>query len=72
MTAAQTLGVSYVMPVLNEAGYLRDAVASVLGQDYAGNKEIVLALGPSTDATDEVAAELAIEDDRVKQLPSNP
>ncbi|MFL4479654.1 glycosyltransferase family 2 protein [Paeniglutamicibacter sp. ORCA_105] len=71
MTAAQTLGVSYVMPVLNEAGYLRDAVASVLGQDYAGDKEIVLALGPSTDATDEVAAELAIEDDRVK-LVHNP
>lgn len=59
------------MPVLNEAGYLRDAVASVLGQDYAGDKEIVLALGPSVDATDDVAAELAAEDSRVK-LVHNP
>lgn len=66
MTEAWDLGVSYVMPVLNEAGYLRDAVASVLDQDYAGDKEIVLALGPSTDSTDEVAAALAVEDSRVK------
>lgn len=74
MTTAQTAklhGVSYVMPVLNEAGYLREAVASVLSQEYKGDKEIVLALGPSVDATDEVAAQLAIEDPRVK-LVHNP
>ncbi|EMQ99970.1 glycosyltransferase family 2 protein [Paeniglutamicibacter gangotriensis] len=71
MIDAQTLGVSYVMPVLNEADYLRAAVLSVLGQDYAGDKEIVLALGPSSDSTDVVAAELAREDPRVK-LVHNP
>lgn len=54
------------MPVLNEADYLRDAVASVLDQDYAGDKEIVLALGPSIDSTNDVAAMLAAEDARVK------
>ncbi len=54
------------MPVLNEADYLRDAVASILDQDYAGEKEIVLALGPSVDSTDDVAANLATEDARVK------
>ncbi|QXQ08943.1 glycosyltransferase family 2 protein [Paeniglutamicibacter sp. Y32M11] len=59
------------MPVLNEADYLREAVASVLSQEYEGDKEIVLALGPSVDATDEVAAELAAEDPRVK-LVHNP
>lgn len=68
---AQILGVSYVMPVLNEAEYLREAVASVLSQEYEGDKEIVLALGPSIDATDEVAAQLAAEDPRVK-LVHNP
>ena len=48
-------GVSYVMPVLNEAGYLEAAVATVMGQDYPGERELVLALGPSTDGTTAVA-----------------
>jgi glycosyltransferase involved in cell wall biosynthesis len=64
-------GVSVVMPVLNEEEHLRSAVATVLGQDYAGPLEVVLALGPSTDRTDEVAAELADADDRVR-LVDNP
>lgn len=71
MTLSPPLAVSYVMPVLNEADYLRFAVSSVLGQDYPGEKEIVLALGPSSDETDIVAAELAAEDARVK-LVHNP
>ncbi|MFF5790463.1 glycosyltransferase family 2 protein [Paeniglutamicibacter sp. NPDC012692] len=71
MTPAQTPGVSYVMPVLNEADYLRDAVHSILNQDYAGDKEMILALGPSVDKTDEVAAALAAEDSRVR-LVENP
>lgn len=66
MNGSQPLGVSYVMPVLNEADYLRFAVQSILSQDYPGEKEIVLALGPSSDATDIVAAELVAEDARVK------
>ena len=59
-------GVSCVMPVLNEERHLRDAVGGVLGQDYEGRLELVLALGPSSDATDAVAAELALEDPRVR------
>ena len=51
-------GVSYVMPVLNEAGYLEDAVASVLAQTYAGERELILALGPSTDSTPQIVARL--------------
>lgn len=47
------------MPVLNEADYLEAAVDSVLAQDYAGDKQLILALGPSTDGTAEVAARLA-------------
>jgi len=53
------------MPILNEARHLRDAVAMILAQDYSGPLEVVLALGPSTDRTDEVAADLAAADARV-------
>lgn len=58
-------GVSYVMPVLNEADYIEEAVSSILEQDYAGEKELVLALGPSVDATNEVAQRLAAADERI-------
>ncbi len=64
-------GVSYVMPVLNEKGYVASAVASVLAQDYPGPAEVVLALGPSTDGTDEIVAALARTDDRIRTV-ANP
>ena len=57
--------VSVIMPILNEERHLREAVAVVLTQDYAGQIELVLALGPSTDGTDEVAQALATEDPRI-------
>lgn len=63
--------VSYIMPVLNEEGFLEDAVRTILAQDYAGEKEIVLALGPSRDRSDAIAAALAEEDPRVR-LVANP
>jgi len=58
------------MPVLNEEGYLESAVRTILSQDYAGEKQIVLALGPSSDRTDEIAAALAAEDPRVSLVPN--
>jgi glycosyltransferase involved in cell wall biosynthesis len=64
-------GVSVVLPVLNEERHLADAVRSVLSQDYPGPLEIVLALGPSRDRTDEVAASLAAADPRVRTV-ANP
>lgn len=63
--------VSVVMPVLDEERHLRDAVRMALGQDYPGPLEVVLALGPSADRTDEVAAALAAEDPRVRTV-ANP
>jgi glycosyltransferase involved in cell wall biosynthesis len=57
--------VSAVLTVLNEEKHLRSAIGSVLAQDYPGEIEVVLALGPSKDRTDEVAATLAAEDPRV-------
>ncbi|WP_344819842.1 glycosyltransferase family 2 protein [Microbacterium soli] len=59
------------MPVLNEIGYLEHAVRSVLEQDVDGPTELVLALGPSTDGTTELAERLAAEDPRV-HLVHNP
>ena len=61
-------GVSFVMPVLNEERYLRRAVASTLAQDVPGPVELILALGPSTDATTAIARELAAADPRVVLL----
>lgn len=58
--------VSYLVPVLNEAGRLADAVRAALGQDYAGAQEVVVAVAPSSDGTEEVAAALAAEDARVR------
>lgn len=63
--------VSVIVPVLNEERHLADAVARILDQDYPGEIEVVLALGPSRDRTDEVAARLAAADPRVR-LVHNP
>jgi glycosyltransferase involved in cell wall biosynthesis len=64
------LPVSVVLPVLNEERHLRGAVRSVLEQDYLGDIEVVLALGPSRDKTSQVATDLAA-DPRVR-LVDNP
>lgn len=63
--------VSVVMPVLNEERHLAEAVAAVLDQDFQGSIEVILALGPSTDRTDAVAAELAAADSRITSV-ANP
>ena len=63
-------GVSYVMPVLNEADYVEDAVRSILDQEYPGPTEIVLALGPSTDGTDDVVAGMTEQDPRIRTVPN--
>ncbi|MER5794615.1 glycosyltransferase family 2 protein [Streptomyces sp. NPDC001980] len=62
--------VSVIMPVLDEERHLRGAVQAILAQEYAGELEVVIALGPSTDRTDEIAAELVSEDSRVHTVPN--
>lgn len=54
------------MPVLNEERHLAAAVEHVLGQEYPGELEVVLGVGPSADRTREVADGLAAADARVK------
>ena len=71
MTDAGTLpAVSVVMPVRDEEKHLADAVARVLEQDYPGGFELVLAVGPSKDRTEEIARGLAAADSRVTVVPN--
>lgn len=63
-------GVSYVMPVLNEAGYVEDALASIRAQSYEGPSEIIVALGPSTDATPGIITRLVAADPRIRVVPN--
>jgi hypothetical protein len=58
------------MPVLNEERHLATAVRHILDQRYDGDLEVVIALGPSTDRTDEIAAQLVAADARVKTVPN--
>jgi glycosyltransferase involved in cell wall biosynthesis len=60
-----------ILPVLNEENHLEESIRAILTQDYAGEFEIILALGPSKDGTDQIAARLAEENSRII-LVSNP
>ena len=62
--------ISVIMPVLNEQEHLRSAIESVLAQNYSNAIEILVALGPSTDNTHEIAAELAAGDSRIRLVPN--
>ncbi|HWL42914.1 MAG TPA: glycosyltransferase family 2 protein [Ilumatobacter sp.] len=62
--------VSVVMPVRNEAEGLAAAVAAVLTQDYPLAFDVCLAVAPSDDGTERIAAELAAADARVRVVPN--
>ncbi len=51
--------VAIVMPVLDEEAHLESAIERLLAQDYQGEIQIVLAVAPSGDRTQVIAAELA-------------
>ena len=63
--------VSVILPVLNEEAHLEESILAILSQDYHGEFEVILALGPSRDRTDEIAKNLSDKDARVK-LVANP
>ena len=69
-TALDYPPVSVILPVLNEEHHLEAAVKSVLAQNYSGDLEILIALGPSKDRTNEVAQSLADADMRVRLVPN--
>jgi succinoglycan biosynthesis protein ExoA len=63
--------VSVVMPVLNEAKHLERSVERILSQEYGGETELVIALGPSKDGTEWIARKLARRDSRITLI-ANP
>src|SRR5215469_11875952 len=62
--------VSVVMPVRNEEQHLAESVRHVLGQDYPGPLELVLAIGPSADRTGQIARDLEAGEPRITVVPS--
>ena len=62
---ARAPGVSVVLPILNEERYLKGSIAAILAQEYPGPLEVILALGPSKDRTNDIAAALRDQDARV-------
>jgi glycosyltransferase involved in cell wall biosynthesis len=63
--------ISVILPVLNESKYLEEAVKAILDQDFVGEIEIILAVGPSHDGTEVIAHALTEADSRVVVV-SNP
>jgi succinoglycan biosynthesis protein ExoA len=58
--------VSVVMPIRNEEPHLEHALAAVLAQDYPRAFDVCLAVAPSGDDTEHLAARLAADNDRVR------
>jgi glycosyltransferase involved in cell wall biosynthesis len=58
------------MPVRDEEKHLADSVTRVLAQDYPGGFELVLAVGPSRDRTEQIARGLAAADSRITVVPN--
>jgi succinoglycan biosynthesis protein ExoA len=59
-------GASVVMPVLNEERHLEAAVCRVLDQEYPGELEVIIVVGPSGDRTRDIADALAATDPRIR------
>jgi succinoglycan biosynthesis protein ExoA len=60
--------VSVLVPVRNEEVHIRDAVATMLAQDYAGGIEFLFIEGMSEDRSREILDELAETDARIRVL----
>ena len=60
--------VSIILTVINEALHLRAALRAALSSNYQGELEVILAVGPSTDQTWQIAKELAEQDSRITVL----
>ena len=71
MPAQELPSVSVIMPVIDEERHLPQSISRILEQDYAGELEIIVAVGPSRDRTADVAAEISAREDRV-QVVANP
>lgn len=62
--------VTAIMPARNEERTIAAALESILGQDYPGVLDVIVAVGPSIDQTADVAEKLAARDGRVSLVES--
>lgn len=60
--------VSVILTVVNEAAHLAEAIQAIFDSDYSGEIEIVIAVGPSKDRTEEIARKLESADSRIKVI----
>lgn len=60
--------VSVIMPVRNEEAHLATSVQGVLDQNYPGELEIILSVGPSQDRTAEIAHGLAQDNPHIRVI----
>jgi len=58
--------VSIIVTVRNEERFLEAAISAALHSEYSGEKELIVAVGPSTDRTEAIARRIADQDSRVK------
>lgn len=63
--------VAVVIPALRAGASLRQCLDAVLGQDYPGELEVAVAVGPSSDDTLAIAEETAAADARVRVVPNS-
>ncbi|HXH25336.1 MAG TPA: glycosyltransferase family 2 protein [Vicinamibacterales bacterium] len=69
MNARELPRVSVVMPIRNEAAFIRRGLQAVLQQDYPAELvEVIVADGRSDDGTREIVGEIARQDSRVTLL----
>lgn len=57
--------ISVILPILNEGPHLAESIQAILAQEYLGNFEVIVAVGPSRDRSLEIAQEIAAKDARV-------
>lgn len=60
--------VSIILTVLNEQRHLQSAITAALNSKYKGELELVVAVGPSTDQSLEIAHQIAAQDKRVSVI----
>jgi len=63
--------ISVILPIRNEAAHLAKVLNAIMSQDFHGSLEVILAIGPSSDGTEQIAAAIAERDNRVV-IVSNP
>lgn len=59
--SSQSPSVSVIIPALNEERHLREVVMAALSQKYAGDLEVIIAVGPSHDCTLDIGRALSHE-----------